>query len=252
MIPLLAFAVATVSPICPDRPAKGTSPCTVEAGHWQLEVDVADRSRSRQGLVTEIDWMALAPTIKLGIGPATDVELSLVPFSQSRIRSPAGRSSTSGFGDTMVKLKQRLTAPDAPVTAALVPFIKIPTAGHNLGNGKVEEGLVAPLAFALPRGWSLGVTPELDRLADGDGRGFHAGGSASAGLNIPLTPKLTATLEGWAARDWDPAGTVRQASADLALAYQPVPSIQFDGGANFGLNRATPGLQLYAGFSTRL
>jgi hypothetical protein len=31
-----------------------------------------------------------------------------------------------------------------PIEAAIDPFLKIPTANHQLGNGKVEAGVVIP------------------------------------------------------------------------------------------------------------
>ena len=41
-----------------------------------------------------------------------------------------------------VAYKQRLTARDAAVQVAALPFVKIPTAKHALGNGKWEGGAV--------------------------------------------------------------------------------------------------------------
>jgi hypothetical protein len=49
----------------------------------------------------------------------------------------------------------------------------------------------------------------------------------------------------------DAAGTVKQASADGAVAYLVNDNFQIDGGANFGLNRQTPDVELYAGVSAR-
>lgn len=70
-------------------------------------------------------------------------------------------------------------------------------------------------------------------------------------LGRTLSPRLTAYAELWTARNYDPTGTVRQYSLDGALAYALSPRLQIDAGLNFGLNRATPDLQLYGGFSTR-
>jgi len=73
-------------------------------------------------------------------------------------------------------------------------------------------------------------------------------------LNVgkSLSSKLTASAELWTAQNYDPTGAVRQYSADTALAYLASPTVQLDVGANFGLNRATPGVQAYVGVSTRL
>ena len=51
--------------------------------------------------------------------------------------------------------------------------------------------------------------------------------------------------------NFQPGGTVRQASADAALAYAPSKAVQLDIGANLGLTRATADVESYAGLSLR-
>lgn len=55
----------------------------------------------------------------------------------------------------------------------------------------------------------------------------------------------------WTSQNFDPGGTVRQYSYDLSLAWLPQPTLQFDTGANVGLNRNTPDLVAYLGIATR-
>lgn len=57
--------------------------------------------------------------------------------------------------------------------------------------------------------------------------------------------------EVWTSHSFDPAGTISQYSLDLALAWLPRPTLQFDVGANIGLNRQTPDIVSYIGVSTR-
>jgi len=47
------------------------------------------------------------------------------------------------------------------------------------------------------------------------------------------------------------AATVKQATADAALAYAVSDSVQVDTGANIGLTRDTPDVELYGGLSLR-
>jgi hypothetical protein len=70
-------------------------------------------------------------------------------------------------------------------------------------------------------------------------------------LGASLGDKVNVSAELWGQWDWDPAGTQKQYSADVAFAYLPNKNLQFDTGANFGLNRNTPDVELYAGISTR-
>jgi hypothetical protein len=66
-----------------------------------------------------------------------------------------------------------------------------------------------------------------------------------------LSDKVNVSAELWGQWNWDPAGTQKQYSADVAFAYLPNKNLQLDTGANFGLNRNTPDIELYAGVSTR-
>ena len=70
-----------------------------------------------------------------------------------------------------------------------------------------------------------------------------------ASLGWQLTDTLALSGEIWSQWDWDPAGTVKQASTDVSAAFLATNRVQLDAGANVGLNRETPDLELYAGFS---
>jgi hypothetical protein len=68
-------------------------------------------------------------------------------------------------------------------------------------------------------------------------------------LGWQVSRRLGVSGELWGQWDWDPAGTTRQASADGAVAYLVSKNLQMDAGANFGLNRKTPDVELYSGIS---
>ena len=70
-----------------------------------------------------------------------------------------------------------------------------------------------------------------------------------ASLGWQATSKLNLSAELWGQWDWDPAGTVRQYSADASIAYLANKRVQLDAGGNFGLNRNTPDVELYAGIA---
>lgn len=247
-----APAFADEAPICADRPSKSTGPCTVPQGKWQIETGLVDWSRDKSGgVVTDnITWANTA--IKYGLSGRADVELWVTPLLTQHVHGPTGRAHDSSFGDTVVRVKYALTHDDAPVQVTLDPFVKIPTANHRLGNGRVEGGLLAPIQVPLGKGpFTLSLDPELDLLADSDGSGRHLATQQVANLGIAATHKLNFSTEIWAMWDWDPAGTGRMASWDAAASYLVTNDVQLDAGANFGLNRQTPGVELYAGVSVR-
>ena len=93
--------------------------------------------------------------------------------------------------------------------------------------------------------------PEVDVLADGDGHDRHLGLVNLVNVPLPLTPRVTVAGELWSNFNFDPAGTLKQASADAALAYAVLNRLQLDAGANLGLTRETPDVEIYAGVSIR-
>jgi hypothetical protein len=72
-----------------------------------------------------------------------------------------------------------------------------------------------------------------------------------ASLGWQAADKLSLSAEIWGQWDWDPDGTGKQASADGSVAYLVNNDLQLDAGANFGLNRNTPDVELYAGVAKR-
>ena len=245
-------AAAADEPICADRPSKSTGPCTVPPGKWQIETGLVDWTRDTSGGV-RTDTAAWASTgIKYGISDGADVELWITPLETERVHSHGLSEHHSSFGDTLLRAKYRLTGEDAPIQLALDPFVKLPTTNHRLGNGKVEGGLLMPVSGELGKGpLTLSLDPELDLLADADGHGRHLATQQVVNLGLQLTGALSVSTELWAMRDWDPAGTAKQASWDAAAAYLLRKNVQLDAGANFGLNRETPDVEIYAGVSAR-
>lgn len=252
MLAASSAAAAEEQPICAARPGKATPACTVPAGHWQFETGLVDWSL--QGSAGERDTALVTgeTTFKYGLTDRSDIEIDVTPWQRATSRAGATRSSAEGFGDLVVSYKQQATAADASLQLALLPFVKVPTAGHALGNGKWEGGLILPIAYAIPKSpLSIDLSPELDWAANADGSGHHWAMAQVLSLGLQLSQKLSLSPELWGQWDWDPSGTIRQYSADAALAYLVSKNVQLDGGANFGLNRNTPGLELYTGVSVR-
>jgi hypothetical protein len=251
---VLASGAATAGdqPICADRPSKSTGPCTVPLGKWQVETGLVDWSRDRSDGVTNdtVQWGSAG--IKYGISDNADVELWTTPLEILTIHGSGSHEHHSSFGDTLIRVKYELTPDSAPVQVALDPFVKLPTANHQLGNRRVEGGLLVPVAVPLGKGpLTLSLDPEIDLLADSDDRGRHAATQQVVNLGLTVNEKLSLSTELWAMWDWDPVGTGKQVSWDGSVAYLVSKDLQLDTGANFGLNSQTPDVDVYAGISTR-
>ena len=246
-------AIAADEPaICTDRPSKSTGECTVPKGSWQVETGLIDWSRTDSGGVRAdaISWGS--SLVKYGISGNADLELGMTPLETLDVDAGGSHVTHSSFGDTQLRVKDRLTPPDAPLLIALDPFVKLPTANHQLGNGKVEGGLLVATSAALGKsGLTLSLDPELDLNADADGSGHHLATQQVLNIGVAASDKISLSTEVWAKWDWDPAGTGKQVSWDVAAAYEPTKTLQIDAGANFGLNSQTPDVEVYAGISTR-
>lgn len=247
---------ADMRPFCTDRPTKGTGPCTVDAGHIQIESDIFNATlQNSDGVVTDTT-VYTSPNFRLGITDNMDVEMNLSPFMEvtTHDHSTGRRTDISGFGDIFLRVKTNLVGNGSgDFSAAIDPYVKLPTAPLGIGNGAVEGGLVVPLAFALSDTWSLSVVPEIDVLRNALNNGMHANGALSLGITRTISDEISLSAELWGDADGDPSGTVAQESLDVAGTWQPpgITALQFDAGANIGLNANTPGLQLYAGVSHR-
>lgn len=245
-----ALAAGGDDEICTDRPGKGNNACTVPAGKVQLETDLANWTRDDQGGVRTDTILYTNPTLKLGLTDSADLQLNIAPYEEVRTRAGGVTDRIGGVGDLFVRVKQRLTGSSAKVQVALFPFVKLPTARKALGNGAVEGGLAVPVNIDLPKDWSLGISPEADLLLDAGGSGRHVATMSAVNLGKTIG-KVTVAAELWGQWDFDPAGTDRQYSADVMATWLAQPKLQLDLGANFGLNRNTPDVQVYAGISTR-
>jgi|JI7StandDraft_1071085.scaffolds.fasta_scaffold25697_3 hypothetical protein len=238
-------------PICTDRPTKSNAACTVPEGMVQVEADLFSWTRITTGPARTDVLVYTNPVVKYGLGPNSDIQLNVAPLVEVRSRTGGQTASQTGVGDLALRFKQRLTGPDDSVQIALLPFVKAPTAQQGIGNGEWEGGLIVPVQMPIGPA-TLTLVPQLNLLADAlapDNRHIEFQGVVN--VAYPIAARTTLAVELWTSQNWDPAGTVQQYSADAAVSYLLGDELQLDLSGNFGLNRATPDVQLYVGVSAR-
>jgi hypothetical protein len=133
----------------------------------------------------------------------------------------------------------------------LIPYVKAPTAPLGIGNGAVEEGVIAPLSFSLPKGFTLLFNFESDLLKNSAGDGPHANFINLVTVSHELVKNVTLYVEFWSDYNNDPVQKTTQYSFDLAAAWLVRPNLQFDAGVDLGLNSATAKVQVFVGLSQR-
>jgi hypothetical protein len=254
--PILALLVFAAVPahagdlrdLCAQRPGKATPPCILDAGHTQIETGLADAVFQRHGGQHQDTYTFGASELRVGVTARVELEAAWAPLIVNTVR---GGARTTGSGDATLAVLAALTAPDGKGAAvSLQGFVTAPTATHGLGAGGWTGGVRLPAAIPLADGLSLGLTPEIDMLRDAAGGGTHLAlvGVASLGRTFGKT-SLDAEL--WGSADDDPAGRTYQATFDLTAALAVGDNAQLDAGANFGLNHATPDVEVYVGVSRR-
>ena len=245
-------------PMNTDRPDKTESPYTVDAGHFQVESDLAnyryDRDPSGGGDPRTESWSFATLNLKAGLRENTDLQIVLEPHN--RIRREDRRAGTvrrqSGFGDVTVRLKQNFWGNNGGRTAfGVMPFVKFPTSQDDLGNDAVEGGIIFPLAVKLPRGWDMGLMTEVDWLRDVAGSGRHPSFVNSITCSHDLIGALTGYAEFFSEVGAE-SGSRWVGTVDLGLTYGLTQNIQLDAGINLGVTDAADDLNPFVGVSWRL
>jgi Putative MetA-pathway of phenol degradation len=142
-----------------DRPDQTESAYTVDAGHFQLEMDfvnwTSDQERSNRVDEWAREWGIAPLNLKLGLLNNSDIQLVIDNYVHLRIEDRLTRSAEKafGFGDVLTRLKVNLWGNDGGKTAfGIMPIIKWPLPESGLRNGKTDGGIIFPFAAELPAG----------------------------------------------------------------------------------------------------
>jgi hypothetical protein len=259
---LLAFGLSLASTVgkaeelrdfCPDRPGLGTPACTIDAGHIDVELGIADWTLDKQPDQRTDTLEAGQLLVRVGLTASLEAQLGWTAFGHVRTRDRLTGvvDHSSGIGDLTVALRQNLRSPDGSgFSLAVMPFATLPTGGGAIGAGEWSAGVLVPVSYDLGEGVQIGLTGQIEAAADEDRDGRHLAYGGVAGLSLPLSDSLDATFEIAARRDEDPAGHSTEWLAGLSAGWMAKDDIQLDAGANFGLHGAAD-VQLYLGVSRR-
>jgi outer membrane putative beta-barrel porin/alpha-amylase len=239
----------------PDRPGKGFSVRTVDAGHVELEMDTFNDTYSKYLGIATRSIQALDPNVRIGITnwAEFDVQFNGLQSSQSLYSgSGAVAAQGTGFGDVFLRTKVNLFGnDDGPVGLAIIPYVKLPSSAPVISNGAVEGGLIVPLALRLPQDYLVTLMTEVDALKD-DQSHREANFVNLVGVShpIPGVEGANAVVELFSS-----VGTDRAAppiyTFDLGANYRLDKHTFLDVGLNLGLNNAAPKVQIYTGISVR-
>lgn len=227
-------------PLSTDRPDVTESPYTVDAGHYQFELEIGALTRDGG----ENSYSLGELNAKYGVDASTDVQFVLPLYNHI-----AG--GAEGFGDMQIRVKRNLWGNDEGDTAlAVMPFIQLPTGADGISSDKVEGGIIVPFGFEGAGGWGYGIQAELDVLADDAGSGHHFSFLTSATAAHALTESVGAFFELVAVFS-EGAEATSEYYFNTGLTWGVTETLQFDGGMRVGLSNDSEDFTPFVGVSAK-
>jgi hypothetical protein len=240
--------------LCSDRPGLGTPACTVAKGEVVAELGLADWTRQHDGSVRTDTLLLGDMLLRFGLSSSLEAQVGWTALGRVRERDAAlgTRGAATRVGDVTLALRQNIRNPDGSgLSVAIMPYVTLPAGRTPVGTGDWSGGVRLPVSVDLGGGASFALTPEVDAAVDEDGDGRHLQYGSVAGMGFDLSDHVSASAELSLFRDRDPAGHSSEALAGLSLGWQPNDDSQWDVGANVGLNRDSPDVELYLGYVHR-
>lgn len=246
-----------------DRPDKTESPITVDAGHFQIETDVVtvviDKSVTVDGASGLITSETKKNTVsynvanlKLGLTDWSDLQLVVASYVVSTEKTDGTETSNKGLGDTTVRWKFNLIGNDGgPVAVGLMPFVKIPTNQGNLGNKKIEGGVIFPFSMELPAGLAMGSMFQWNRMKNETDDSYHNDVIASLTVGHDIIGDLGGYAE-FFNQSGDSVDSKWISTVDFGLTWGVTKAVQLDMGVNIGVSDAADDFNPFFGISAKL
>ncbi len=238
LVGLLGIIVATAG----LRAQVTETPTTIEPGHFFLRMDAVTVGVNRD--TTEpnrFTALGLASSIlSIGMTQNVDVQIGAQFFVRETFQFRGARSSRSGWGDTSVRAKWRFWSDAAlGASAAVIPYVKLPSKTTGVGNNHAEGGFIVPWAMKLALGSELGAMAQWELKRNDANNGYDSRWFASAFVRQHIIAGLGAyaetTIEASSASSSSFAGGVGGGATLDVSKY-----LQFDYGLSRGLGgRAT-------------
>jgi hypothetical protein len=243
---------ALMRELSPDRPDETESAYTVDAGHYQLEMDFVNFTYDKLSGTTTKAWEVGDFNFKAGLLNNVDVQLVYDNYLNVQTTDGLGNAATqSGFGDFTTRLKINLWGNDGGATAfALLPYVKFPTSTDHLGNNAVEGGVIFPLAVSLPHDFDLSLETAASLMKNDENGGYHEEFIASASLDHQIIGKLSGFVE-WFSDFTTESHAGWVGTVDTGLEYLVTKNIQLDCDCYFGVTPAAADYNPFAGITVR-
>ena len=131
-----------------------------------------------------------------GLTQDLDLQVGLDSYWRENFYLRGKRASNSGIGAWNLRSKYTFWRdPQAGATAAVVPYIRIPTRRFGVGSGAAEGGVIVPWAMGRPGGTTWGAMGEWDLVRNDDDTGYDSVWYVAGLVRQPITKSFTIFAE---------------------------------------------------------
>ncbi len=242
-------------PMTTERPSKNVSSYIIDVGHFQVETTLYSLTRdSNKSKRTKQQSSFNSTTLRLGVTQSSEISVVLpsIIWQRSRDVSDATSSNIRSRDDFLLRFKKNIFGGDPSKNGgslALMPYLKIPTAGKNLGNNAYEQGLKTHYDHKFDQ-YSFSYLFDVSHVkkTNNTGRTAFFGNVVDLGKNF--TSNLYAYVEFASYKSLEQK-TAAKNYVDFGVIYQLTKNTTIDLVTNFGVSQAADDFNLITGFAHR-
>ena len=169
-------------------------PATVAPGKFLLEADALSLIIDREGLDKFTAVGAGSILVTTGLTSNWDIQVGAELFISQRYEAGSFTDRKSGIGDVYVRTKYRFYESEY-VSAAILPYAKIPTNTGDVGNDSIEGGVMLPWEVYIFDSLVLNSMVDLSIIRNANDDGYEALVYASSAVSKQITKRLTVYAE---------------------------------------------------------
>lgn len=218
-----------VRPMSTDRPDQTEGAFTVPKGWFQMEIGLASYSQRTDTDFRDESLSFGEINFKYGLTNDVDLQLIWVPYNQNRQDGGPEdeNASQAGTGDLVARVKYNVVGNDGgPFAMSVLPYVKIPTATHRIGNDMWEGGVYLNTEVDLGGGFVLGNSLFGSLAIDDDDEHYFRPGFTAV-LGYSVTDNLGVYGEIFTAYQYD-AERYWQTSLDVGVTYALTENLMLD------------------------
>jgi hypothetical protein len=164
---------------------------TVQPGHFLLEMDAISLTTDHEPGLKYTALGAASSFLTTGITKNLDVQVGAEFYIAQKFDAAGFTDRQSGVGDVYFRAKWRFyESASTYLSAAIIPYVKVPTNSGGVGNDSVEGGIILPVQAELIGGFKFASMAELDFLRNDADDGYDSYWFASASLTRSLGSRI--------------------------------------------------------------